>query len=153
MFHWLKSYLTGRRSKVKVRNAYSDWFDILCGVPQGGVLSPLLFIIFINSLNLPYKFADDSAIGMEIPHMEPARTQALEEYQILTYQVQRWFERWLLDLHPTKTVLRLFSRMSNQDIVELKERITITLCNHHLKPESQLERKSHRHPIPRCLVR
>ena len=139
MFHWLKSYLTGRRSKVKVGNAYSDWFDILCGVPQGGVLSPLLFIIFINSLNLQYKFADDSAIGMEIPHMEPARTQALGEYQILTYQVQRWFERWLLDLHPTKTVLHLFSRMSNHEMVELKDRITITLCNHHLKPESQLE--------------
>ncbi|KAM3968437.1 uncharacterized protein ACR2FA_003413 [Aphomia sociella] len=47
---WFRSYLFGRRQMVKVGDDCSEWSELLAGVPQGGVLSPILFSIFINSI-------------------------------------------------------------------------------------------------------
>jgi hypothetical protein len=66
---WLMSYLTNRSQKVKANNILSDVQTISAGVPQGSILGPLLFIIFINdvfqfcSFNVEiYLYADDTAI-------------------------------------------------------------------------------------------
>ena len=51
----LHSYLTDRKQRTKVNNSFSEWIEILIGIPQGSVLGPMLFSIFIN----------DSLLGME----------------------------------------------------------------------------------------
>ena len=65
---WLKSYLTNRSQKVAIKEALSALDDLKAGVPQGSVLGPLLFLVFINDivddmLGLSRLFADDTSIG------------------------------------------------------------------------------------------
>ena len=63
----LKSYLSNRYQRVVLNGMESDWGEINSGVPQGSVLGPLLFLIFINDLEQGIKssikfFADDTSL-------------------------------------------------------------------------------------------
>lgn len=64
---WIGNFLSNRRQAVIVEGAQSDYIDVKSGVPQGSVLGPCLFLVYIN--DLPKKlsskvrmFADDTAV-------------------------------------------------------------------------------------------
>ena len=71
---WFKSYLTNRKQYVVIGNTQSELLDINHGVPQGSVLGPLLFLIFINDIVKSTSFfkfilfADDSTLSTSLPN-------------------------------------------------------------------------------------
>ena len=67
LINLLKSYLFNRKQRVLINDSESDWGQIESGVPQGSVLGPLLFLIYINDLEKVIKshikfFADDTSL-------------------------------------------------------------------------------------------
>ena len=65
---WIRSYLSNRRQFVQIKDTCFDFYEIKCGVPQGSILGPLLFILYANDLQRALKqatsslFADDTSV-------------------------------------------------------------------------------------------
>ena len=65
----LKSYLENRRQRIKIGNNYSEWDTLIKGVPQGSILGPVLFNVFINDIfhfvqdSTIYNYADDNTLS------------------------------------------------------------------------------------------
>lgn len=100
LLKWIESYLTGRTFQVKVGNSLSSRFDVLSGVPQGAVLAPTLFGIFVTDLCSVFQsescfFADD------VKYFGNPRIQSGSLREDLD-RIQEWTKDWIIKLNPAK---------------------------------------------------
>jgi len=112
MYEWISQYLTNRRARVHVNGAYSRKKTLREGVPQGGVLSPTLFLIFINDIisELPRNvqgaiYADDLVLWCAEEHI----TTATYRIQQVLNALEKWTQDWLVKINANKTTYTIFS--------------------------------------------
>ena len=99
--NWITSFLSNRKQRVSV---LSDTTDVTSGVPQGSVLGPILFLLFINDINENIQssirlFADDSIIYRKI--------NSNIDHQILhtdLIQLEKWSDKWQMQFNISQCV-------------------------------------------------
>ena len=112
---WFKSYLTDRKQYVSVCGNTSEILEIKCGVPQGSVLGPLLFLLYINDLAKVSKkltfflFADDRNVYYESSNILDIQKTVNKELR----KVRKWLEANRLALSIDKTNFVIFHSPQN----------------------------------------
>ena len=105
---WITKFLTCREQRVVVSGEHSPWTHVKSGVPQGTVLSPLLFLIYINDLpnnihSTVRLFADDCVLYREINNQLDS-----QELQKDLDELTKWEHDWQMHFNPDKCfVMRL----------------------------------------------
>ena len=126
---WFESYLTNRKQCVKIGNTHSDTLTVKCGVPQGSILGPLLFLIYINDIVKSSNilqftlFADDTCIFYSSkPNLNIENTLNNE-----LMKVSDWLIANKLSLNVNKSSFLTFS--SNKKELKLNLRINKEILN------------------------
>ena len=115
ILQWTGAFLTGRTQRAAVNGSFSTWMDVLSGIPQGSVLGPLLFVIYINDLpdrliSPTFMFADDTKIFREVTCQGDQ-----EILQDDLNALQSWSNEWLLRFHPDKCKVMTVTRKKNPE--------------------------------------
>ena len=111
----IQSYLSQRQQRVRVGSSFSEWLEIILGIPQGSILGPILFNVFINDLLLFIKetdicnFADDAtlyACGKELDTIS-------FKLEIETNRAMQWLKDNEMVANPSKFQLMFLSKYKN----------------------------------------
>ena len=99
---WIEAWLSNRRQRVVIGGTPSGWLPVTSGVPQGSVLGPLLFLIYINDIDAGIisrmsKFADDTKLGANAADPESVETLRRD-----LARIGEWSERWQMPFNTGK---------------------------------------------------
>ena len=129
---WIEGFLSRRRQRVVLRNGVSNWKPVTSGVPQGSILGPILFLLYVNDIpdyvsTTAKMFADDTKVYSKINTLQ-------DDLNSLTV----WFKLWLLEFNAEKcVVLRIKKSLDYhsslngvylQEVEEQKD-LGIKVCN------------------------
>lgn len=117
MFNWINSFLNKRKIQVKIGNEFSEEKEVENGTPQGSAISPILFLIAINDIEIGKEikksiFADDTAIwksGKNLKYLEKKIQKAIKD-------INRWCNNWGFKISIEKTKVIVFTRKKNKNI-------------------------------------
>ena len=110
LHNWFESYLSGRNQYTCFKGTNSDVLPITCGVPQGSILGPLLFLVYVNDVvNTSHLFrfimyADD--INILVSHPEKGKLNDVVNNELQT--VCDWFKANRLQMNSSKTKYMIF---------------------------------------------
>ena len=117
LLNWLRNYLLNRNQKVVISGVSSTPRNITAGVPQGSILGPLLFLIYINDFgcNLnseSYLFVDDtSLLHQYLPGNHLPAINLLNQDLV---KISDWARDWRIIFNTSKTILMNFSRKNHK---------------------------------------
>jgi ribonuclease P/MRP protein subunit RPP40 len=112
--NWIKEWLCGRRQRVTVNKTFSEWREVTSGVPQGSVLGPVLFLIYINDIDISLisklsKFADDSKLCRNV-----STSSDRDVLQEDLDKLNEWSHKWQMQFNVDKcSVIHLGSKNMN----------------------------------------
>ena len=112
--NWFTSYLTNRSQFVEIDDTYSNLLMLNTGVPQGSILGPLLFIIYINDISNSTTFfnfimyADDTSLSSSINTSFTSSKQFVRDINSALQQVHIWLSVNKLSLNINKTKYIVF---------------------------------------------
>ena len=119
LLKWLEDWLSERKQRVVINGKSSTWRDVLSGVPQGSVLGPILFIIYVNDIDDDLtckisKFADDTKITSRV-------TTSVEKLELQSNldQLCRWAEKWQMQFNVEKCKVLHIGSNNNQAMYSL----------------------------------
>ena len=107
---WFESYLSGRTFKVNIDKKFSDPGNLTCGVPQGSILGPLLFLLYVNDMPQAVKcdlflYADDTCLTFQHKNVKEIKDHLNLNFSSLC----DWFINNKLSIHlgedKTKSIL------------------------------------------------
>ena len=112
---WVRSFLTGRTQKVKIGNAISSKKNLASGVAQGGVLSPLIFVLYVSDLDewlewsSAITYADDTTTGVSDEDIKVVKRRLESDAK----NVLRFMASNGLVAYPKKTTLVILNQKQN----------------------------------------
>ena len=127
---WFKDYLSDRNQLVQFKSELSNERPIKCGVPQGSILGPLLFILYVNDLpkvcskTKVILYADDTAIlcrGKSIAQIQKTLNSEMGLCSV-------WFTQNKLHLNVSKTKSMLFGTSQRLSSIKAPDNFEITVC-------------------------
>ena len=120
--NWFKSYLTNRKQYITCKDLNSKTQYITCGVPQGSILGPLLFLLYVNDLKnvsqilKPIMFADDTNFFYTHKNIKNLFETVNKELK----SVQTWFNANKLSLNISKTKYSFFHSKAYSNLIPLQ---------------------------------
>jgi hypothetical protein len=128
---WIKNYLEDRQQRVTLDGEHSSWLPVTSGVPQGSILGPVLFILYINDLpeilsaeTLCAIFADDTKVYREISTLRDR-----DELQEDIKSIAQWGTKWGLTFNAKKTIHISITNREHTNTRYIMEGNIIQKCN------------------------
>ncbi len=120
LYKWFEDYLQRREQRVVIQGESSDTMHIKAGVPQGSILGPILFLIYVNDMPEGIEssiklYADDTSIYSDHKVAQEANTVIRRDLE----RISKWSKQWKIKLNPDKTERLIISRKKNKTIPQL----------------------------------
>jgi hypothetical protein len=115
-FDWMCDYLKDRQIRTVINGQKAEWAHTTAGVPQGSILGPLLFLVFINDVtnNIEsdiHLFADDTSLMDIVDSQNHNATYARINRDL--HRLSTWAAKWMVTFNAAKTVYLQISRKNN----------------------------------------
>ena len=109
MWLWIKEYLTDRNQRVCINGCHSSSLPVISGVPQGSILGPILFLVYVNDLPLQVSFSDVFLFADDTKCLKPV-SSPLDSSQLQEdlNHLSSWSMNWKLSFNELKCFLLAF---------------------------------------------